>query len=640
MKDIRTPSVLVLLLAVLVGCQNPTTSTPSSAASPAGATDADAVASAKASLNPGYGSGDSASSVTQNLELPVTAGSSVSVTWTSSAAAVVSATGVVVRPLADETVTLTATLAKGSASDTKAFALTVKAAATTPGSSAAEVLDAKASLEVGYASGDTASAVTGNLALPGSGATGVLVTWSSSLPSVVTASGILTRPSADTAVTLTATLSKGTSVTTKVFLLTVKAAPPDPALAEVAAAKAALAVGFGTGDSATSVTQTLTLPTSGSGSVLVSWRSSDPTVLSNAGTPSPGATDRSVTMTATLVKGTVTDTKAFGLTVKADGGALADVAAAKAALALTYATGDSSASVTRSLGLPAAGSAGVSVTWESSNSGAVFTDGTVVRHAWDIAVTLTATLTKRAVSDTKAFSVTVPGSPQAIDTSAADVAGAWAAVAIGYQGTDTAAGVQNDLVLPASANGVPVAWSSSDPAVIATDGTFSAPASFDETVTLTASFREGSASGSRSFPVKALANPAVVGGFVVPAGVSDFANKKYALFLDNDPDPRNGQVAVIMGTATGPSVSYEFRNIAPGNYFVYVIIDATGAWGSASSGPASDGQYFGIFNAAGSYPTGVLSPNVTVAAGGPPIGCVLQTWVYVTPTGGVNVGIE
>jgi len=68
--------------------------------------------------------------------------------------------------------------------------------------------------------------VTANLAiLPATGVNGATISWSSSKAAVISNTGTVTRPpfgKGDTAVTLTATISKGTSSDTVVFNLTVK----------------------------------------------------------------------------------------------------------------------------------------------------------------------------------------------------------------------------------------------------------------------------------------------------------------------------------------------------------------------------------------------------------------------------------
>jgi hypothetical protein len=97
-------------------------------------------------------------------------------------------------------------------------------------------------------------------------------------------------------------------------------ATPNNDAADVAADKAALAMGYNGGDSATNVRNNLTLSSSGGNGSSITWASNNTTYISNAGVvtrPAFGVGDQSVTMTATITKGTANDTKAFILTVKA-----------------------------------------------------------------------------------------------------------------------------------------------------------------------------------------------------------------------------------------------------------------------------------------------------------------------------------
>lgn len=71
------------------------------------------------------------------------------------------------------------------------------------------------------------------------------------------------------------------------------------------------------------------------------------------------------------------DTKVFPITVKAQMTEAEAVAAAKAALAIGFASGDSAASVTKNLTLPATGLDNSTVTWASSNTNAINNAGVV-----------------------------------------------------------------------------------------------------------------------------------------------------------------------------------------------------------------------------------------------------------------------
>ncbi|SFV11260.1 LamG-like jellyroll fold domain-containing protein [Pseudoduganella namucuonensis] len=66
------------------------------------------------------------------------------------------------------------------------------------------------------------SAVTGNLTLPTTAARDAVVSWTSSNPSVLSNTGVVTSPASDTNVTLTATITKGSSTVVKTFAVTVR----------------------------------------------------------------------------------------------------------------------------------------------------------------------------------------------------------------------------------------------------------------------------------------------------------------------------------------------------------------------------------------------------------------------------------
>lgn len=80
-------------------------------------------------------------------------------------------------------------------------------------------------LQIGYAAGDSETAVTKSLQLPTAGEQGSVIAWSSSHPEIVSVSGAVTRPGADTAVTLTAQLKLGDNIVQKEFAVTVLKKP-------------------------------------------------------------------------------------------------------------------------------------------------------------------------------------------------------------------------------------------------------------------------------------------------------------------------------------------------------------------------------------------------------------------------------
>ncbi|WP_367324888.1 family 43 glycosylhydrolase [Streptomyces sp. HUAS ZL42] len=177
----------------------------------------------------------------------------------------------------------------------------------------------------------------------------------------------------------------------------------------VADDKAALSLGDTSG-----VTADLALPTTGgAGGSTISWASDNPAVVSTTGTvtrPAAGEPDAHVTLTATLKKGPVTDTKTFEVTVLA---AFDDQTAARqAAEALTVHNLDD---VRGNLTLPTDGAYGTTVAWTSAKPDVVSADGVVHRPAHGDGATtaeLTATVTKGEAKATRTFTANVPELPQ------------------------------------------------------------------------------------------------------------------------------------------------------------------------------------------------------------------------------------
>lgn len=176
----------------------------------------------------------------------------------------------------------------------------------------------------------------------------------------------------------------------------------------VADDKAALSLGD-TG----AVTADLDLPKTGAaGGSAITWSSDDPGVVSDTGKvtrPAAGSPDARATLTATLTKGTVTDTRTFDVTVRAD---LDDTTATEqAADALTVHDVDD---VRGNLTLPATGAYGTAVSWSSADPDVLDADGVVHRPAHGAGATtvdLTATVTKGTATATRTFTARVPELP-------------------------------------------------------------------------------------------------------------------------------------------------------------------------------------------------------------------------------------
>ncbi|MFF3374950.1 family 43 glycosylhydrolase [Streptomyces sp. NPDC002680] len=210
------------------------------------------------------------------------------------------------------------------------------------------------------------------------------------------------------------------------------------------------------------------------------------------------------------------------------------VAADKSALTL----GDTSA-VIADLTLPSAGPAGGSaITWATDNASVVSASGAVTRPAAgqpDGHATLTATLKKGPVSDTKTFDITVPATFD--DTTATQRA----AEALTVPNIDD---VRGNLTLPSTGvYGTAVAWSSADPDVVTADGVVHRPAhgGGSTTVDLTATVTKGTATTTRTLTAKVPELPAkealkgYMFSYFTGEGTSDGEQLYAALSKGNDP---------------------------------------------------------------------------------------------------------
>jgi len=139
------------------------------------------------------------------------------------------------------------------------------------------------------------------------------------------------------------------------------------------------------------------------------------------------------------------------------------------------------------------------VSWASSNA-AITSAGVVTRGQANVNVTLTATLTVSGETTTHQFRVVV----KAADVSVADqLAAAKAALVAQYAATigDDDYDVMANLSLVTTMSGAAVSWTSSEPAIIAANGTVTRPSYLvgDQTVTLTATLTIGTQTTTQVF---------------------------------------------------------------------------------------------------------------------------------------------
>ena len=339
---------------------------------------------------------------TERIDLPssykVSGTVTVNVAWVSGNASVITDDGNVTYRVGKDfqNVTMTATLTKGSASQTKDFTVRVY------DDVAVYVNKAKEALSIPT----DVPADVNKITLPSSisGYTGVSVSWSSGKTSVISNTGAITHENGtgSTSVTLTATLSCGETTATKTFNVAVQKDPTN----YLAAAKNALSISSTVSSGSTSIN----LPNSVTGydGVSVTWASSNSSIVSGAGTVSAPAASgtSSVTLTATLTYGGKTETKDFPVTVENDWAAYLENAKTK--LVLSDSSLPSSAD---SIILPSsvADYSGVSVAWTSSKPSVISAAGKVSPEegSGSTIVTLTATLSCGTKTAAKTFNVSV-----------------------------------------------------------------------------------------------------------------------------------------------------------------------------------------------------------------------------------------
>ena len=241
--------------------------------------------------------------------------------WDTNNSAVISATGQVTRPEIDIAVQLSVFVNLGGYSASKKFNFTVLAY------DGADSLrhDFDALNFARIASNNlAANKITSDLNLYTQAEAGSEIVWSSSMPSVISSSGVVNRPSSsegDASVELTATLTNRQSTASKSITLQVLAEEFDPA---TALAKDYDWLDFNliaNGNShADNIIDNLRLPSIGAYGSSIDWSSYSTDLLTVGGyirRPTAAAGDQSVVLIAELSHGDVATSKQFTLTIKA-----------------------------------------------------------------------------------------------------------------------------------------------------------------------------------------------------------------------------------------------------------------------------------------------------------------------------------
>lgn len=265
----------------------------------------------------------SLTNITSDLYLPVLGPKGSTISWTTSDNKWVDIYGKVTRPNYSQgyqSVILTAVVSKGSISYTRIFSVLVAEYLTD-----AEVVAIDRDwLAWARIMGDNISSggITENLNLPVLGYKGSSIQWASSNEAVIAIDGTVTRPTYTQGqkwVTLTATIFKGSEALQKNFdLIVTKLEQTDQEAVTADMLRLGIYNTLGQNPSPYSVTQNLSLPGSLPNGSTVTWASGIPEVISDDGIierPEYGQAHKTVNLTATITKGSITDSKTFTYTV-------------------------------------------------------------------------------------------------------------------------------------------------------------------------------------------------------------------------------------------------------------------------------------------------------------------------------------
>ncbi|KEJ04363.1 protease [Clostridium botulinum A2B7 92] len=246
-----------------------------------------------------------------DLKLPIKGENGVEIAWKSTNVNIINSTGKVTRPKAtegDAVITLTATLSKGEAKDTKDFVVTVKAKEFTD----EELVDI--SLKDLKLEGNLNSVID-NIKLPiRDEKNKVDIEWRSSNNNILSNTGVVKRTNNDENITLTAVLKRGTIKKNKEFNIIVKAneVKTEDTLKLISDS---LKI-----DNINSIEKDINLETFLDGANII-WKSSNEAIIDNTGKvkrPIVGRPDANVVLTATISKNGKSVTKEFNVIVKAE----------------------------------------------------------------------------------------------------------------------------------------------------------------------------------------------------------------------------------------------------------------------------------------------------------------------------------
>lgn len=357
--------------------------------------------------------------VVTTLGLSSTGPNGSSINWISNNDHINMTNGTVILPSpeeGDQQAILTATLTKGSITETEIFNVTIKV----PDESIV-LVDSQLLAEQLLNGNMDVDNITGNLSMPETGQYGSLISWISDKEDIIALNGNVVGPSftkGDQVVTVTATISKNLAKTTEIFTLTVKALDPtDLEIIDLDCLWLTEEMILNGNSSAGNITGDLDLIKTGDNDSTISWKSSDINYISNDGIvtqPTFTQGKKKVILTATFSKGEKEAYKTFELTVQTLGITNAEsVVMDKKWLNISRTLGDNITefSIKSNLNLSDINPPNESsISWLSNMPETISDNGIVVRPSYKDGhktVTLTSTLKKGSEEESKIFTYTV-----------------------------------------------------------------------------------------------------------------------------------------------------------------------------------------------------------------------------------------
>jgi hypothetical protein len=259
------------------------------------------------------------------------------------------------------------------------------------------------------------------------------------------------------------------------------------------------------------VTTNLNLISSDSYGSTITWTSSDTNVATTSGAITQPTSDneKTIVLKATLTKDGSNRYKYFFITVPKAGLSdttkveyeLSNISFEDIRLNNLFTT-----QIVSDVNLSSSAIYGTTLSWSSSDTSVIATNGVVTRGNSDTNVTLTVTSTLNSATDTKNFNLIVKATPATDADAVAKDKSQISPLKILGQNRDVDHIIYN-LSLPSSGeNGSTISWSSSNTSIISNTGVVSRDSTTDKSITLTATITKNSASDTLVFKLKVLAD--------------------------------------------------------------------------------------------------------------------------------------